>query len=106
MNASGNIISICIRITENSIVHGFNILLFKINGNLTNTRNDITLYVESGLVLQLNVSAGPLQYLYHLHEIKVHFGQDDSRGSEHTINSLSFPAEVRYSLLYNIYKLI
>lgn len=72
----------------------------KINGNLTNTGNDVTLYVDDLLIPFLNVTAGPLQYTYHLHQMKLHFGQDDTRGSEHTINGLSFPAELQI-LAYN-----
>jgi len=40
------------------------------------------------------VSAGPLSYQYRVSELIVHFGVTDSTGSEHTINGLSFPAEV------------
>lgn len=68
---------------------------FQINGNLTNTGNDITLFVDEDLIPHLNVSGGPLQYNYHLHQMKLHFGEDEQRGSEHTINGLSFPAEVQ-----------
>ncbi|KAL4226728.1 Carbonic anhydrase-related protein 10 [Mactra antiquata] len=72
----------------------------KINGNLTNTGNDITLFVEEGLIPHMNVTSGPLQYNYRLHQMKLHFGHDESRGSEHTINGLSFPAELQI-LAYN-----
>ena len=68
---------------------------FQLNGNLTNTGNDITLFIDDVLVPFLNATAGPLRYNYHIHHIKLHFGPDDISGSEHTINGLSFPAEVR-----------
>ena len=67
---------------------------FQLNGNLNNTGNDITLFVDDVLVPYLNATAGPLRYNYHLHHITLHFGPDDNSGSEHTINGLSFPAEV------------
>ncbi|XP_052782154.1 carbonic anhydrase-related protein 10-like isoform X2 [Mya arenaria] len=72
----------------------------KINGNLTNTGNDITFFVDDVLMPYLNVTAGPLQYNYRLHHMKLHFGHDESQGSEHTINGLSFPAELQL-LTYN-----
>lgn len=78
----------------------------KINGNLTNTGNDITLFVDETLITHLNVTAGPLQYNYHLHQMKLHFGHDEASGSEHTINGLSFPAELQilaYNDLYSNY---
>lgn len=70
------------------------IAIFQINGNLTNTGNDITLYVDNDIISHLNVSGGPLQYNYHLHQMKLHFGDKEHSGSEHTVNGLSFPAEV------------
>ncbi|XP_060574800.1 carbonic anhydrase-related protein 10-like, partial [Ruditapes philippinarum] len=59
------------------------------------TRNDVTLFVEEVLIPHLNVTSGPLQYNYHLHQMKLHFGHDETSGSEHTINGLSFPAELQ-----------
>ena len=42
-----------------------------------------------------NVSGGPLSYTYSLTHARLHFGERDMIGSEHTLNKLSFPAEVR-----------
>jgi len=52
------------------------------------------LFVDEDIIAHLNVTGGPLQYNYHLHQMKLHFGHDDHSGSEHTVNGLSFPAEV------------
>ncbi|XP_052286944.1 carbonic anhydrase-related protein 10-like [Dreissena polymorpha] len=67
----------------------------KINGNLTNTGNDITLFVDDVIVPLINATSGPLQYVYHLHHIKLHFGHDEASGSEHTVNGQAFPAEIQ-----------
>lgn len=53
----------------------------------------------------ITISAGPLSYEYTLHDILFHYGRSDDRGSEHTINETSFPAELQLyfynSQLYN-----
>ena len=43
-----------------------------------------------------NVSGGPLSYTYTLTHARLHFGDKDSHGSEHTINKIKFPAEVSF----------
>lgn len=43
----------------------------------------------------VNISGGPLSYSYRLEEIRLHFGAEDSRGSEHLLNGQAFPGEVR-----------
>ena len=48
----------------------------------------------------ISISGGPLSYEYTLHDILFHYGRSDDRGSEHTINETSFPAEVQL-YLYN-----
>jgi hypothetical protein len=45
-------------------------------------------------VVHVNISGGPLSYQYRVTEIVLHFGSINNLGSEHTINGLSFPAEV------------
>lgn len=42
----------------------------------------------------INITGGPLAYKYQVTEISIHFGATDNRGSEHTIDGYSFPAEV------------
>ena len=42
----------------------------------------------------VNVSGGPLSYQYRIVEVIIHFGSTSSMGSEHSINGVSFPAEV------------
>ncbi len=43
----------------------------------------------------VNISGGPLSYSYRLEEIRLHFGAEESRGSEHLLNGQAFPGEVR-----------
>ncbi|KAF2368386.1 Alpha carbonic anhydrase [Trinorchestia longiramus] len=41
----------------------------------------------------LNVTGGPLSYRYQVAQVQLHFGDQDDKGSEHTINGTRFPAE-------------
>lgn len=43
----------------------------------------------------VNISGGPLGYSYRLEEVRLHFGSEDSMGSEHLLNGQGFPGEVR-----------
>lgn len=43
----------------------------------------------------VNISGGPLGYSYRLEEVRLHFGSEDSQGSEHLLNGQGFPGEVR-----------
>jgi len=67
----------------------------KTSGTLINTGHDIRLILDDPSLHYVNISAGPLSYQYRVSELILHFGVTDSTGSEHTINGLSFPAEVR-----------
>jgi len=72
------------------------LLLFDVqtSGTLINTGHDIRLILDDPSLHYVNISAGPLSYQYRVSELILHFGVTDSTGSEHTINGLSFPAEV------------
>ncbi|XP_022098900.1 carbonic anhydrase-related protein 10-like [Acanthaster planci] len=48
----------------------------------------------------VRIYSGPLNYRYNLHEIELKFGDDDSHGSEHTVNGKAFPVEVQLTF-YN-----
>ncbi|KAK5913433.1 hypothetical protein CgunFtcFv8_007966 [Champsocephalus gunnari] len=43
----------------------------------------------------VNISGGPLGYSYRLEEVRLHFGSEDSQGSEHLLNGQGFPGEVQ-----------
>jgi len=47
----------------------------------------------------VNISGGPLGYSYRLEEVRLHFGSEDSQGSEHLLNGQGFPGEVRKKIL-------
>ena len=44
--------------------------------------------------LAVNVSSGPLAYRYQIEEVFLHYGTENSHGSEHRIQGNAFPAEV------------
>ncbi|KAA0201285.1 carbonic anhydrase alpha, 11-like [Hyalella azteca] len=43
----------------------------------------------------VNVSGGPLSYQYSLSRARLHYGERDIQGSEHTIDNHAFPAELQ-----------
>ncbi|XP_067834834.1 carbonic anhydrase-related protein 10-like [Heptranchias perlo] len=75
----------------------------KIAGTMYNTGRHVSFRVDPAQLV--NISGGPLSYNHRLEEIRLHFGSDDSRGSEHLLNNQPFSAEVQlihYNLeLYN-----
>lgn len=42
----------------------------------------------------VNISGGPLAYRYQFEEIYIHYGIENSQGSEHKIHGYHFPGEV------------
>ena len=48
------------------------------------------------------ISMGPLSYVYRLHQIKLHFGEHDNWGSEHSVAGKYFAAEVGIMLWQTI----
>ncbi|CAH1267995.1 CA10 [Branchiostoma lanceolatum] len=63
------------------------------NGTLLNTGHDLTFQVDDRN--RVNLTGGPLSYLYRLQELRLHYGSIDSQGSEHSVDGYSFPGEVR-----------
>ena len=64
------------------------------SGTLMNTGHDVKLVLDEPSPHYINISGGPYVYQYRVSEILIHFGSIDSLGSEHTIDGMSFPAEV------------
>ena len=83
----------------NSLSRRCRLFVVQTSGTLINTGHDIRLILDDPSLHYVNISAGPLSYQYRVSELILHFGVTDSTGSEHTINELSFPAEVRASLV-------
>ncbi|XP_076853612.1 carbonic anhydrase-related protein 10 isoform X2 [Brachyhypopomus gauderio] len=65
----------------------------KITGTMYNTGRHVSLWPDKSHLV--NVSGGPLSYSYRLEEIRLHFGSEDSQGSEHLLNGQAFPGEVQ-----------
>lgn len=57
--------------------------------------------VDKDTKQHVNISGGPLAYRYQFEEIYIHYGTENSQGSEHHINGYSFPGEV--SARFGIY---
>ncbi|KAK0076323.1 hypothetical protein PV325_005576 [Microctonus aethiopoides] len=76
-----------------------------VRGVLANTGHGVVFSVDNGTQHPVNISGGPLSYRYQFHEIHLHYGLSDQRGSEHTVDSYAFPAEIQIfgfnSQLYN-----
>ena len=74
----------------------------KVSGVLYNTGQSLVFRPETGPKhsLAVNVSAGPLAYRYQIEEVFLHYGTDNSHGSEHRIQGNAFPAEVNFSFLF------
>jgi len=71
---------------------------------MKNTGHDVTLVLDdasssASAAAYVNISGGPLAYQYRVHELSIHFGRDDTRGSEHSIKNHHFPAEVLMAFL-------
>ncbi|XP_021366077.1 carbonic anhydrase-related protein 10-like [Mizuhopecten yessoensis] len=64
----------------------------KIDGKLINTGHDLTLTVDD---LDFTFTGGPLSYDYIVYEIKIHLGNSDRVGSEHTVGGNAFPMEIQ-----------
>uniref|UniRef100_A0A8C2G069 Carbonic anhydrase Xb n=1 Tax=Cyprinus carpio TaxID=7962 RepID=A0A8C2G069_CYPCA len=65
----------------------------KVSGTMYNTGRHVSLRPDKSHLV--NISGGPLSYSYRLEEIRLHFGAEDSRGSEHLLNGQAFPGEVQ-----------
>lgn len=44
---------------------------------------------------EIALTSGPLSYKYSLSHLELHFGREMTRGSEHSIDGLRFPAEIQ-----------
>ena len=73
------------------------LLRTQINGSIENTGRGVHLHVhaspEPGWKVVLN--KGPLSYNYTLSHVVLHYGKNNSKGSEHVIDGSHFPAEVQ-----------
>lgn len=74
------------------------------NGQLINNGHGITFKVienpkldkSEQLLSSVSLVNGPLIYTYTLSHLTFHYGKDNSKGSEHTINGTQFPGEIQF----------
>lgn len=64
-----------------------------------NTGRDLKFIVKNMDDNPFTFSGGPFSYKYTLFEMKVHFGDNNSKGSEHSIGGRKFPVEVRKHMI-------
>ncbi|CAL1277081.1 unnamed protein product, partial [Larinioides sclopetarius] len=73
-----------------------NISSHRVSGVLTNTGHSVAFRVSNPQTsVPINISGGPLSYKYRFHELHLHYGRTDDRGSEHTVSGTSFPGELQ-----------
>ncbi|GFS84746.1 putative carbonic anhydrase-like protein 2 [Nephila pilipes] len=65
----------------------------KVNGTLKNTGHSVRFRLDPDSP-PVTVNGGPLSYKYRVHEVLLHYGRTDDRGSEHTIAGHAFPGEL------------
>lgn len=73
--------------------------LLQVSGVLHNTGQSLVFRVDKDTKQHVNISGGPLAYRYQFEEIYIHYGTENSQGSEHHIHGYSFPGEVRIPVL-------
>uniref|UniRef100_A0A3Q1NH13 Carbonic anhydrase-related protein 10 n=1 Tax=Bos taurus TaxID=9913 RepID=A0A3Q1NH13_BOVIN len=62
-------------------------------GTMYNTGRHVSLRLDKEHLV--NISGGPMTYSHRLEEIRLHFGSEDSQGSEHLLNGQAFSGEVQ-----------
>lgn len=71
-----------------------NINTASVNGRLETNGLDITFSIDDDSQHGINITGGPLSYVYTITDIKFHYGKNGYTGSEHKIGNKAFPAEV------------
>lgn len=66
----------------------------KVNGTIKNTGHSVVFRLDSSSQ-PITLHGGPLSYKYRVHEILLHYGRTDDKGSEHTVSGHAFPAELQ-----------
>lgn len=85
--------------TINLMWSWYSFLLLQVNGTLKNTGHSVRFRLDPDST-SVSISGGPLSYKYRVHEILLHYGRSDDKGSEHTISGHAFPAEVSSLIHY------
>lgn len=66
-------------------------------GELINTGHSVEWRAARDSVM-VNITGGPLSYVYTVTHARLHFGERDQQGSEHLLDNRAFPAEVSWTL--------
>ncbi|OQR76281.1 carbonic anhydrase-related protein 10-like [Tropilaelaps mercedesae] len=86
-----------IRVTMDGISVDRALPVRNVSGSLVNTGHGIVFRVpDSDSEPAVFIRGGPLSYGYRFYELHLHYGKSDEQGSEHTIATKQFPAEVSY----------
>ncbi|XP_055297178.1 carbonic anhydrase-related protein 10 [Sitodiplosis mosellana] len=67
----------------------------KVSGVLQNTGQSLVFRIDKDTKQHVNISGGPLAYRYQFEEIYIHYGIENSQGSEHKIHGYHFPGEIQ-----------
>lgn len=67
-------------------------IALQVSGTMYNTGRHVSLRLDKEHLV--NISGGPMTYSHRLEEIRLHFGSEDSQGSEHLLNGQAFSGEV------------
>ncbi|XP_070334565.1 carbonic anhydrase-related protein 10 isoform X3 [Odocoileus virginianus] len=67
-------------------------LALQVSGTMYNTGRHVSLRLDKEHLV--NISGGPMTYSHRLEEIRLHFGSEDSQGSEHLLNGQAFSGEI------------
>ncbi|XP_037791571.1 carbonic anhydrase-related protein 10-like [Penaeus monodon] len=72
----------------------------QVQGELVNTGHSLEWRVRrsratSSSSSSVKISGGPLSYIYSVSHLRLHFGERDLQGSEHTLANYAFPAELQ-----------
>ncbi|KAL4834540.1 hypothetical protein H8958_004841 [Nasalis larvatus] len=71
----------------------FLLIALQVSGTMYNTGRHVSLRLDKEHLV--NISGGPMTYSHRLEEIRLHFGSEDSQGSEHLLNGQAFSGEVQ-----------
>ncbi|KAJ8027851.1 Carbonic anhydrase-related protein 10 [Holothuria leucospilota] len=82
--------------------------LGELGGNYTNTGRAPVFTPRPEDAATFTVRGGPLHYEYQIHDLWIHFGENENEGSDHLIEGNAFQGEIQITFwnkgLYNSYK--
>ena len=69
---------------------------------MENTGRGLRFNLKSNHTRKFLLYGGPLAYEYRLSHLVLHFGRENDRGSEHTLNGIKFPGELQFYFFNHI----